>query len=43
MQVPCCSGLAQLAKQAVEQANREVPITVVIIGVQGEILQSVEL
>ncbi|MDP3581643.1 MAG: 4Fe-4S binding protein [Ignavibacteria bacterium] len=43
MQVPCCSGLAQLAKQAVEQANREVPIKVIVIGVQGEILQSVEL
>ena len=43
MQVPCCSGLAQLAKQAVESANREVPITVIVIGVQGEILQTVEL
>lgn len=43
MQVPCCSGLAQMAKQAVEHAAREVPIKVVVIGVQGEILQSVEL
>lgn len=43
MQVPCCSGLAQMAKQAVEHANREVPITVIIIGVQGEILQKAEL
>lgn len=43
MQVPCCSGLAQLAKQAVDSANHEVPITVVVIGVQGEILQSVKL
>ena len=43
MQVPCCSGLAQMAKQAVENANREIPITVVVIGVRGEILQTVEL
>ncbi|MBI3124280.1 MAG: 4Fe-4S binding protein [Ignavibacteriales bacterium] len=43
MQVPCCSGLAQMAKQAVEHATREVPITVIVIGVQGEILQTVEL
>ncbi len=43
MQVPCCGGLAQLAKQALEQANREVPINVTVIGVQGEILQTVEL
>lgn len=43
MQVPCCSGLAQLAQQAAEHAGIEIPITVVVIGVQGEILQQVEL
>jgi len=43
MQVPCCSGLAQLAQQAVEHAGKEVPITVAVVGVQGEILQQVKL
>ncbi|KAF0150805.1 MAG: 4Fe-4S ferredoxin [Ignavibacteria bacterium] len=43
MQVPCCSGLAQLAQQAREHTGREIPVSVVVIGVQGEILQNVEL
>lgn len=43
MQVPCCNGLAQLAQQAVEHANREIPIHVVVIGIEGNILQEVKL
>ncbi|MEW6652750.1 MAG: 4Fe-4S ferredoxin, partial [Bacteroidota bacterium] len=43
MQVPCCSGLAQLAQQAAEHAGKSIPVSVVVIGVQGEILQTVEL
>jgi len=39
MQVPCCSGLFQLAMQAVEQAGREIPVKVVVVGIHGEILQ----
>jgi len=38
MQVPCCSGLFQLAMQAVEQAAKEIPVKVVVIGIHGEIL-----
>lgn len=38
MQVPCCSGLFQLAMQAVEQAGREISVKVVVIGIHGEIL-----
>lgn len=43
MQVPCCSGLTQLAQQAVEHANREISINVVVIGIEGNILQEVTL
>ena len=39
MQVPCCRGLLQLARQAVAQAERKVPIKCVVVGVQGELLQ----
>lgn len=39
MQVPCCSGLLQLARQAVQDAERKVPIKQIIVGVQGEILK----
>ena len=37
MEVPCCRGLVQLARMASEQAQRKVPIKIVIIGIQGEI------
>ncbi len=39
MQVPCCSGLVHLAQQAVQQANRQVPVTAFVIGVNGEVLK----
>lgn len=38
MQVPCCSGLLHLAKQALETSKRKVPIKAVVVGLQGEIL-----
>ena len=38
MQVPCCMGLLNIAKQALEKSERKVPLKSVIVGVQGEIL-----
>jgi hypothetical protein len=39
MEVPCCSALLGLAKEAVNRANRNVPIKAVTVGLQGEVLQ----
>lgn len=39
MQVPCCSGLLQMAQQALAQSSRKVPLKAVVVGVQGDILQ----
>jgi len=39
MQVPCCMGLLNLARQAADSAKRKVPIKYVVVGVQGEILK----
>jgi hypothetical protein len=39
MQVPCCTGLLNLAQQAAKASQRKVPIKSVVVGVQGEILQ----
>ncbi len=39
MQVPCCGGLFHLAQTAVEQSARKVPIKVMVVGLQGEILR----
>jgi len=36
MEVPCCRGLAMMAEQAVQQSGKDVPVEVVIIGIDGE-------
>lgn len=38
MQVPCCRGLLALASQALKQAKRKIPLKLIIVGIQGEIL-----
>jgi len=38
MQVPCCAGLLYLARGAVEQATRSIPIKSRVVSVRGEIL-----
>jgi ferredoxin len=39
MQVPCCRGLLILAQEALKQSKRKIPIKMMMVGVQGEILQ----
>jgi ferredoxin len=39
MEVPCCRGLLQLARQAAAAAERKIPVQWVEIGVQGGVLQ----
>ena len=36
MEVPCCRGLAMLADAAVKQSGKDVPVEVVVIGINGE-------
>ncbi len=38
MQVPCCKGLVNLARQALESSKRKVPLKEVVISLQGEVL-----
>lgn len=38
MQVPCCGGLLQMTKQAANQAKRKVPVKVVLVGLEGDVL-----
>ncbi len=37
MEVPCCSGLLQIAKMATKQAQRKVPVKAMVVGLDGEI------
>lgn len=42
MQVPCCSGLVQLAQQAMEFAENPIPIYVKVIGIEGSIIKEIQ-
>lgn len=37
MEVPCCSGLAYMAKQAIYACGKEIPFKEVIIGIKGDL------
>ena len=38
MEVPCCFGLVQIAKQAIAASGKDIPFREVTIGVRGEVL-----
>ena len=38
MEVPCCSGLVQLVREARDRATKDIPIRCTVVGVQGNIL-----
>lgn len=40
MEVPCCGGLVQLAQAARQNAQRNIPLKVVEVGIRGEILDT---
>ncbi len=37
MEVPCCSGLAHMAKQAISASGKDIPLKEVTIGVKGDL------
>jgi NAD-dependent dihydropyrimidine dehydrogenase PreA subunit len=43
MQVPCCSGLAQMAQRAVAKTGNKIPVRATVVGLNGEILNDVLL
>ncbi len=38
MEVPCCTGLVHLAKEASSRATRKVPVKQMVVSLRGEIL-----
>jgi len=38
MEVPCCTGLLQMAKMAVQNATRKVPVKAMIVSLKGEVI-----
>jgi hypothetical protein len=39
MEVPCCGGLLQMAKEAVANAEKKIPLKAVMVGIKGDILK----
>ena len=39
MEVPCCSGLSRLTHLAVAESGRDIPVSDVIIGLDGKVMQ----
>jgi len=39
MEVPCCGGLLQMVKMAVSAARRKVPVKLMVMSVEGEMLK----
>lgn len=39
MEVPCCNGLLAIARQAVENADRKIPLKMIRAGLKGDILE----
>jgi ferredoxin len=38
MEVPCCSGLVHMAKQAIQASGKDIPLKEVTVGISGEVL-----
>lgn len=43
MQVPCCGGLYSLAQQAIQKSGKNIPLRVIVVGINGEILKEVQV
>lgn len=43
MEVPCCSGLLHLARKALARSRKKIPLSSVVIGIQGEVLERKEM
>lgn len=39
MEVPCCGGLLQIARTALEQAERKIPLKLMVMSVEGEVVR----
>jgi len=40
MEVPCCSGLVHIAREALKKAEKSITFEVVVVGIKGELLKT---
>ncbi|MCX6164917.1 MAG: 4Fe-4S binding protein [Ignavibacteriae bacterium] len=38
MEVPCCGGLLKIAQTAMQQAERKIPLKLMVVGIRGDII-----
>jgi NAD-dependent dihydropyrimidine dehydrogenase PreA subunit len=43
MQVPCCSGLLRHVVEAANRAKNKIPVSCVIVGIQGDVLSETQI
>ena len=43
MEVPCCSGLTRIAEKALEAAGKNIPFHDVTIGLEGDVIEEIEI
>lgn len=43
MEVPCCMGLVQLVEKALEEAERKLPVKLLVVGLKGNIKNEIVL
>jgi hypothetical protein len=42
MEVPCCFGLVHLVHESLKESGKDIPLTIVKVGIHGEIIETVE-
>jgi hypothetical protein len=38
MEVPCCSGMTMILKEALKKSGKNIPFTEIVIGIKGDLL-----
>ncbi|PKQ28413.1 MAG: hypothetical protein CVT63_02925 [Candidatus Anoxymicrobium japonicum] len=43
MEVPCCYGLVHLAHESLKESRKDIPLTIIKLGIKGDVVDTVEV
>ncbi|MBU1671704.1 MAG: 4Fe-4S binding protein [Actinobacteria bacterium] len=43
MEVPCCFGLVHLVHESIKESEKEIPLTLIKVGIKGDVVDTVEV